>query len=221
MTAGTGDGAGKGPAADPTMEDILASIRRILNEDEAPPAPAGEAPAPAPEADGPLILTEEMMVQPAEEPKASEPMSAADIAALFDDPPPAPAPAPPPPEPVAQAEPEPPPVMAAPVPPPPVAPAPLPVAMPEPAMAPMRDDAQDALIGATAAAAASAAVAQLMRTVAAERAAPVYRGGPSIEDVVREELRPLLKDWLDNHLPPLVERLVRAEIERVVGRAVG
>ena len=35
---------------------------------------------------------------------------------------------------------------------------------------------------------------------------------------MREELRPLLKDWLDAHLPPLVERLVRAEIERVVGR---
>jgi cell pole-organizing protein PopZ len=29
-----------------------------------------------------------------------------------------------------------------------------------------------------------------------------------------------LKEWLDNHLPPLVERLVRAEIERVVNRAL-
>jgi cell pole-organizing protein PopZ len=37
---------------------------------------------------------------------------------------------------------------------------------------------------------------------------------------VREELRPLLKDWLDQHLPGLVERLVRSEIERVVGRAL-
>ncbi len=36
---------------------------------------------------------------------------------------------------------------------------------------------------------------------------------------VRAELRPLMKEWLDTHLPPLVERLVRAEIERVVGRA--
>ena len=52
----------------------------------------------------------------------------------------------------------------------------------------------------------------------AERTAVVHRGGPSIEDVVREEIRPLLKEWLDAHLPPLVERLVRAEIERVVGR---
>ena len=37
---------------------------------------------------------------------------------------------------------------------------------------------------------------------------------------MRDELRPLLKEWLDDNLPPMVERLVRAEIERVVGRAV-
>ena len=37
---------------------------------------------------------------------------------------------------------------------------------------------------------------------------------------MRAELRPMLKEWLDTNLPPLVERLVRAEIERVVGRAV-
>ena len=48
----------------------------------------------------------------------------------------------------------------------------------------------------------------------------VHSGGPTIEDIVREEMRPLLKAWLDANLPPLVERLVRAEIERVVGRAV-
>jgi hypothetical protein len=56
--------------------------------------------------------------------------------------------------------------------------------------------------------------------VSSERGSQVYRGGPSIEDVVREEIRPILKDWLDTHLPPLVERLVRAEIERVVNRAL-
>jgi uncharacterized protein len=37
---------------------------------------------------------------------------------------------------------------------------------------------------------------------------------------VREEIRPLLKSWLDANLPPIVERLVRTEIERVVGRVV-
>jgi uncharacterized protein len=37
----------------------------------------------------------------------------------------------------------------------------------------------------------------------------------TLEDLVREMLRPLLKSWLDDNLPGMVERLVRAEIERV------
>ena len=37
----------------------------------------------------------------------------------------------------------------------------------------------------------------------------------TLEDLVRELLRPMLKTWLDDNLPNLVERLVRAEIERV------
>jgi cell pole-organizing protein PopZ len=36
----------------------------------------------------------------------------------------------------------------------------------------------------------------------------------TLEDLVREMLRPMLKSWLDDNLPSLVERLVRAEIER-------
>jgi uncharacterized protein len=38
------------------------------------------------------------------------------------------------------------------------------------------------------------------------------------EDLVREMLRPMLKAWLDDNLPNLVERLVRTEIERVSRR---
>jgi cell pole-organizing protein PopZ len=64
-------------------------------------------------------------------------------------------------------------------------------------------------------------MAGLARSLAAERAARTHAGGPTIEDLVRDEIRPLLKDWLDTHLPPLVERLVRAEIERLAGRAGG
>jgi uncharacterized protein len=37
----------------------------------------------------------------------------------------------------------------------------------------------------------------------------------TLEDLVREMLRPMLKTWLDDNLPGLVERLVRAEIDRV------
>jgi cell pole-organizing protein PopZ len=37
----------------------------------------------------------------------------------------------------------------------------------------------------------------------------------TVEELMREMLRPMLKAWLDDNLPSLVERLVRAEIERV------
>jgi cell pole-organizing protein PopZ len=46
----------------------------------------------------------------------------------------------------------------------------------------------------------------------------VGRPGVTIEDLVREEIKPVLKAWLDSHLPSLVERVVRAEIGRVVDR---
>jgi hypothetical protein len=71
-----------------------------------------------------------------------------------------------------------------------------------------------------AAAAAAQSVGALVRQLGTDRGSQVSRGGPTIEDVVREEMRPLLKQWLDAHLPPMVERLVRSEIERVLSRAV-
>ncbi len=43
----------------------------------------------------------------------------------------------------------------------------------------------------------------------------LVQNGRTLEDLVREMLRPLLKSWLDDNLPGMVERLVRAEIERV------
>jgi uncharacterized protein len=39
----------------------------------------------------------------------------------------------------------------------------------------------------------------------------------TLQDLVLEMLRPMLKSWLDDNLPPLVERLVLAEIERMNG----
>ena len=239
------------------MEEILASIRRILNEDEvkpaAPPAVApvpGPAPAslasvPAPashapleiegRAEGVLVLDETMMVPPEPEPARAV--------------------LPPPPEPPAPAQdlnaaPPADPVAAGPV--PPALPLPVQFAAhqaqvmdaPNPGFTPLQvppvaDPAQamprvaapppaapgtgpldpgPALVGPAAAGAAGAAVEALVRTLARERQTTTHRGGPTIEDLVREEVRPLLTQWLDTHLPPLVERLVRAEIERVMGR---
>nr|WP_244491378.1 DUF2497 domain-containing protein [Bosea sp. Root381] len=37
----------------------------------------------------------------------------------------------------------------------------------------------------------------------------------TLEDLVKDMLKPMLKSWLDDNLPTMVERLVRAEIERV------
>jgi len=41
------------------------------------------------------------------------------------------------------------------------------------------------------------------------------RSAELADSMVREMLRPMLKHWLDANLPAIVERLVRAEIERV------
>jgi cell pole-organizing protein PopZ len=145
------------------MEDILASIRRILSEDEVP-AP-GVTPPAAPDDraaanSGVLVLDPGMMVPDQPEDGIAAPASR-----------PADAPAP------------------------------------------------QSLVAPEAAAAAASSVGSLVRTIAAERTTHVHTGGPTIEDIVRQELRPLLKEWLNTNLPPMVERLVRAEIERVVARA--
>ncbi|MCJ2182225.1 DUF2497 domain-containing protein [Novosphingobium sp. 1949] len=46
----------------------------------------------------------------------------------------------------------------------------------------------------------------------------VRSGETSLEDLTRELLRPALAEWLDKNLPPMVERLVAAEIARIVGK---
>jgi uncharacterized protein len=159
------------------MEDILASIRRILSEDEAPAGatttPAAEQPAAGEE--GVLVLDPAMMVSEPSPPETPQK--------------PADAPQPPPEMPPAA-------IVAAPV-------------------IPLPGD----LLAPEAAAAAATSVEGLVKALT-ERTTRVRAGGPTIEDIVREEIRPMLKAWLDANLPLLVERLVRTEIERVVGRAV-
>ena len=48
----------------------------------------------------------------------------------------------------------------------------------------------------------------------------VRSGETSLEGLTRELLRPALAEWLDKNLPPLVERMVAAEIARIVGKKV-
>jgi cell pole-organizing protein PopZ len=161
------------------MEDILASIRRILSEDEAASAPA-PLPAPPPLAGeaGVLTLDASMLVA---EPPAHDAPAGDDAADLAD-------------------------------------PVGAPEATPEPVAA--TEPVRPGLVAPEAMAAAATSLNTLVRTLVERQSMAVHRGGPTLEDIVREEIRPMLKAWLDTNLPPLVERLVAAEIERVIGRAV-
>jgi cell pole-organizing protein PopZ len=170
------------PAAagsEPSMDDILASIRKILNDDGTP-GDQPPLPAPPPPPSEPLMLTEAMLVPP---PVPAEPEPAAPEPPLM---------------PLSLGE--------------ALAPAPSPPPPPEPAAMTSSE-----LLAPAAAAATAASMGELLRAVSQDRAAPIANSaGVTIEDVVREMLRPLLKDWLDTHLPAIVERTVRQEIERVV-----
>jgi len=66
----------------------------------------------------------------------------------------------------------------------------------------------DTIISEQTSAAVSAAFDSLANTFFAQNSR-------TVEDLVREMLRPMLKHWLDDNLPGLVERMVRSEIERV------
>ena len=186
MSASQTPAPGAPAGNDPSMEDILASIRRILSEEEPaaqPPVPAAAAEPEAAEekADDVLVLDPSMLVEEEAAPALSPIAEPA-------------------PSPLTEAAPA------------PFGPLPLPppeVVTPPPT-----------LLAPETAAAATSSVGNLMRTLATERTMQVHRDGPTIEDIVREEIRPLLKQWLDTNLPDLVERLVRTEIERVVRRAV-
>jgi cell pole-organizing protein PopZ len=183
------------------MEEILASIRRIIAEDgDAPPAADDKA---AGRHDEILELTEVVeedgtvvSLTPGGKKPILEPVPSV--------PPPAPAAAPPP---IKRAAPEP-------------AFETKPVATPEPVPPP--PPRADRLVSGAAAAASIASMSQL----APARPGPIGSmalgdAGRTLEDLVRELLRPMLKDWLDAQLPKIVERLVQEEIQRMSREAQG
>lgn len=175
------------------MEEILASIRRIISEDE----PAGAASSDQPDAEPSedvLDLTDPIPSADFEPEPEPEPVFT-----------PAPRPAAVSAESETQGDLE---IFAAPKP-RPAAPKPAPRPAPEPVSEPGEDDA---LLSPSAAASVSSAFGQLART------APMPAAGRSIEDVVREMLRPMLREWLDQHLPEIVEARVQAEVERLSRR---
>ena len=75
----------------------------------------------------------------------------------------------------------------------------------------MQEQEDDGILSAGAAALASEAFTDLSNTIMANYAG----GGKTLEDLIREMLRPMLKAWLDENLPTVVERLVAREIARL------
>jgi uncharacterized protein len=198
---------------EPSMEEILASIRRIIADDDAsktaPPQAAAPAPAARPAPSPPPPPTRVTPPEPSLEDEA--------VAAN--------------PEPVADAEDQSADIldlteqMATPSPPPHPAPpfrtidgsfdvsyedeksaAPMPE--PRRAFDDSRAEERSQLLSSSTSAAVDSAFNTLAQTVLVQNAR-------TLEDLVREMLRPMLKAWLDDNLPGMVERLVRAEIERV------
>jgi cell pole-organizing protein PopZ len=164
---------------EPSMEEILASIRRIIAEDGEQPDAAAPAPAPAAAA------------QPVAAAKGEEILELTEVVQEED---------------------------AAPGPPGPARAPAAPGLEPTPLAAAATD--AERLVSEAAAAASLAALAQIQRIGPRndQRMSdiPMGEGQRTIEDMVREMLRPLLKEWLDSNLPHLVERVVQEEVSRLV-----
>ncbi|WP_417477778.1 DUF2497 domain-containing protein [Maricaulis sp.] len=192
---------------EPSMEEILSSIRRIINEDDAPAEAEAEpaAAAPEPESDGNdqgaiddifgdagdddagdvLELTDRI-----DEPEGgTDPIVGDDDLMIVD----------------REDDFE---IVAEEI-------APQPEPEPEPAMDfdSVETEIEDALMSEPAASAAMGSFHSLADTIRISD-----EEGRTLEGVVRALLRPMLKEWLDTNLPGIVDEKVQAEIDRVARR---
>ena len=192
---------------EPTMEEILASIRRIISEEDKPAeaggdvldlqsAPVAEVKAPPPQAAAPAPAAKpeakpkaEMAPVYGEAQEFTPPARSIeeDLMIVEDEPAPTPPPAP---------------VFAA-------APPPAPKAEWTPPPAPVAPVAQtETLTSAPVAHQAAGTLGKLMGSM-------LVSSTGTLDDVVRELLKPMLKEWLDANLPQLVEAEVAKEIDRI------
>lgn len=79
-------------------------------------------------------------------------------------------------------------------------------------------EAGESLVSPDAAEASRQSLAALTALRGGGEPAGAAGNGP-LEAVVRDMLRPMLKDWLDQHLPDMVEELVTREIARITGKS--
>jgi len=136
--------------AEPSMEEILSSIKRVIEESEAAPAARKNRP-----------------VRPMPPPPAAEREEVLELSDRATTPP-------------ATEEP----------------------AKPEPIISP---DVAEATRGP-------------LETLSRMIVKPDVAGSDTLEGLVREMLRPMLREWLDTHLPEIVEAMVAREIARISGR---
>ena len=72
----------------------------------------------------------------------------------------------------------------------------------------------------TADAAAAAMARLLVSNVAVEKDEPLRVGRVTLEDLAREMMRPMIKTWLDQNLPRVIEKIVAREVEKLARRAL-
>jgi uncharacterized protein len=193
---------------EPSMEEILASIRRIIAEDNDAPVSADDSPGQDAKPATPAAPESAALASQAAVPAAAKEDDVLELTEVVEDEPPVPSPAND--AAAAQSQPEEPAMSADPE-------------MPEPHVVSPAAAERDRLLSNTTAAASVAALTQLVARGPRDKSGELPLGGVdrTLEDMVRELLRPLLKDWLDEHLPGLVERLVKDEIARLVREAQG
>ena len=161
---------------EPSIEEILGSIRRIIAEDEDGAAPQGaEAVEPESQEEEELLeLTNK--IQPMVE-TPPEQASDSDVTIAFEE-------------------------------------TPAPALTEE--VVPMTDSfSTDSLLSDTAAEATVAVMSQLARHTAITEEG---HEGLTIESMVREMLKPMLRDWLDKNLPDIVQKMVARELDRLSKR---
>ena len=166
-------------SSEPSMEEILSSIKRIIAE-EGDAATGTRTRRPAPKATTTPIrdaLSDAMDADDEEILELSEPVAEE------------------------QATPAPMPIGA-----PDVPPAPSPKPVPR---------APEAILSERAAEATRGPLEALSRMVVVK---PEVAGSDTLEGVVRELLKPMLREWLDENLPQIVETMVAREISRITGR---
>lgn len=208
---------------DPSMEEILASIRKIIAEDDSPAArPAPAIPVPRREVEEsriaavvtpitPNVVPARPAVSPFGSFRPAPPVAAPAVEPPLRETAPAEAVASAPPSPHGEAEiarlPEPVPAPRA------IEPAAEdrpPADVVRPAAPPTRQAPVDT--GALVSAATTESIASAFQALTTSVA---LTNSETIDRHVRELLRPMLRTWLDDNLPVIVEKLVRSEIERV------